>query len=753
VSAARGQLSARVERGLDAIALGDVQTGGADETTTLMRYSRSLTGAAGRVTTGAVRWSGFGALSAQALRQLQLRGLGTSGPYELGNAIIPGSEQIHIELRDRDNAQRVLTRQLLVPFTDYEIDPTRGTVLLKRPLPSADLQGNPLFLMVTAESNGNLERRAVWGMRAQGDLSRLSSSALTRGVGVGASVVHDGQGLDARNLFGADVQLSPVKAISLRGEVAHSAAADSTGLATMVDANVGLFGGALSVRGRFSHIDDEFRNPANLALMPGTQDLALGLGVRINDGELRFDHSRQEFDALGISRRRSSLSLRQPQMRSTELEMRLVGDQVQGGTDDRDGGAGEVKLTWTPTSRVKLWGEARNQLWSTGAATVGTGDFVGGGAALQVTNDVTLEARHLEVSGSTGNYALTSLGTRSRIMGGTQAWGSYQMVGGVQASDAAVVGLNNRLSLGNSWTLNTLFERRVGVERSAVDDPVRALPFAQLESDYWSTGLGVEYVPTDLPYRLSARGEQKNGSLERSRLATLSGDVSFGNSLGLLAHNELRQRDVAVSAASATAAHSERIASVWGLALRPTGSNQLNSLVELRWLDETNPLSGGVLNRQGVEQRLIAAAELIWTPTGWVSMGARYATRQTRSILSIPESGDEELRSNADYLGTRLDLGVTRWLALRADARALDERLTDSRTWDLAPALVFHVVEGLELSSGYRWGTLRDIDFAANGGTGFFMTFGARFTESSMPTAAAFWRSRFGRPPVPGSEP
>ncbi len=750
MSSARGQLSARVERGLDAFAFGDVQTGNNDDPT-LMRYARSLTGAAGRVSTGAVRWSGFGAMSSQALRQVQLRGAGTSGPYLIGNAIIPGTEQVHIELRERNDAQRVLTRQLLVPFTDYEIDPTRGMVLLKHPLPSADAEGNSIFLVVTAEAQGTLDRRAVWGVRAQSDLAQLFTGGQPRGVGLGASVVHDGQGLESRNLVGADLSVSPTKAISLRGEVAQSASTDSTGLATMVDANVGVFGGALTLRGRYSHIGDEFRNPANLALMPGTQDITVGLGVRVGDGEVRFDHDRQDFDALGISRRRSTVSLRQTSFRTTELEMRLVGDQVQGGTDDRNGGAGEMKLSWMPVPRVKLWGEARNQLWTT-TGVAGTGDFVGGGAALQVSNDVSLEARHLQVSGPNGNYSLTSLGTRSRLIGGTQAWGSYQLVGGEQPGDATVVGLNNRLALGNDWTVNTMFERRVGVQHSAVDDPVRALPFSQTESDYWSTGLGVEFAPSGLPYRLSARGEQKQGTLESSRLATFSGDFSFNNSLGMLAHNELSQRDLQ-TAISDSRMHTERMSSVWGLALRPTGSDKVNALVEARWLDETNPLTGGVLNRQGEEQRLIGAAELIYSPAGWLTMGARYATRQTRSIVAVVDGGDEELRSSAGYLGTRLDLGVTRWFALRADARALQERLTDSQTWDVAPSLVFHPVEGLEMSSGYRWGTLRDIDFAINGGSGFFMTFGARITESSMPTAAAFWRGRFARQPMPGSQP
>src|SRR2546422_7400699 len=48
--------------------------------TTLFR-----SGFAAHVTTGAVTWSGFGSLTSQSLRQLQIRGAGISGPYQLAD--------------------------------------------------------------------------------------------------------------------------------------------------------------------------------------------------------------------------------------------------------------------------------------------------------------------------------------------------------------------------------------------------------------------------------------------------------------------------------------------------------------------------------------------------------------------------------------------------------------------------------------------------------------------------------------------
>src|SRR5207245_8066174 len=117
---------------------------------------------------------------------------------------------------------------------------------------------------------------------------------------------------------------------------------------------------------------------------------------------------------------------------------------------------------------------------------------------------------------------------------GTQAWGRYQLTGGISgAGSAAIIGLRNRLQLTPDLAVNVLFERRQGVGRASVADPVRALPFLQTEGDYWSAGAGVELVPRGAPYRLTARAEYKDGTLQSTRLATVAGDVAFASSLAL----------------------------------------------------------------------------------------------------------------------------------------------------------------------------------------------------------------------------
>src|SRR5207247_5169484 len=108
--------------------------------------------------------------------------------------------------------------------------------------------------------------------------------------------------------------------------------------------------------------------------------------------------------------------------------------------------------------------------------------------------------------------------------------GGFQPTGGVSgAGNAAIIGLRNRLQITPHLAVNVLFERRQGVGRASVADPVRALPFLQTEADYWSVGAGLELLPKRAPYRLTARGEYKDGTLQSTRLATVAGDVAFAS--------------------------------------------------------------------------------------------------------------------------------------------------------------------------------------------------------------------------------
>ena len=166
-------------------------------------------------------WSGFGALTSQSLRQVQIRGAGVSGPYSVGTGIVPGTEQVSLETRDLDNPERSLQTQGLGRLADYQIDYVTGTLLLKNSVPSADLNNNPVFIVVTFESDGGGESTSVLGLRAATDF------------GLGLTVVQDRAEGQTFEMLGADLRVQARNGSELAAEVAYTQNPDSAGLAVV----------------------------------------------------------------------------------------------------------------------------------------------------------------------------------------------------------------------------------------------------------------------------------------------------------------------------------------------------------------------------------------------------------------------------------------------------------------------------------------------------------------------------------------
>jgi uncharacterized repeat protein (TIGR01451 family) len=739
-TASQTWLSARLERGYDWATFGDVSTSGFASGLTLAQYRRAVTGLAAHVTTGPVTWSAFGSLTSQALRQLQIRGAGISGPYQLASDIVPGTEYLRVETRDRANPERAVATQALVRFVDYQIDYSGGIVLFKQPIPATDADGNPVFIMVTFEAASAAEQRLVAGGRAALDVRQLVGDGLRLdSMRIGVTAVSAEQAINPYRLLGGDVRVFRLGALDIGGEIAYSERGDSTGLATSAKASYSLRNGALTIGGSYMHVAREFSNPSNVALQPGLTEASLQTGLKLGSTELRAEHSREEFALQGVDREHTRVGFVQHVRGALQVDGGIANDHVGGATmASRDVTAAEVRAKWSVTPKLQIWTEARRHLSLSGPEL--SPELWGVGATYQVAPTLSLEAseRYVSRPDSQKQYSVSSIGLRADMGHGTQAWGSYQLTGGLSgAGSAAIIGLRNRLQVTPDLAVNVLFERRQGVSHASVADPVRALPFLQTEDDYWSAGAGLELVPKGAPYRVTARGEYRDGTLQSTRLATVAGDVAFASSLALLTRQEYSQN------ALATAPLSRRVSSLWGLALRPAHTDRLNMLAKFQWTEDRNPVGGGVLVSRGEEHKLIGAAEVIWTPLSGLELSTRYAVRRAQAERVYPDGTPQTLTAWADYIGGRVNLDVNRWISLRTDSRLLVERTTGTTAWDGAPAVVLHPVAALEIASGYRFGNLSDPDFSVRGGHGAFVTLSAALTEKLFPSAAAFWRARF----------
>ena len=746
-------LSARVERGMDWVAAGDVETGSFGRTGDLGAYRRSLTGLTAQVGTGAMTWSSFGSMTQQSVERSQVRGDGSTGPYMVGGSIRSGTEVVAVEVRARDNAARVITRQPLGRTTDYQIDYTSGAVLLRLPIPSTDPAGNPVYLVASVERISGGAAHFVGGLRLDADASRLLhlGTGMFDSLTVGVSGVRDEAG--AGNAFEGVVGRKTLLSSDLRfkrgglllgASMLRSQTADSSGTATSATARWTLPGDKLAFDGKWMSVGAGLGGTDPRLSSPLTET-SFGLTEKFNEkSSLRLHRDESHFTQFGVTRATTGLTAEQEvRGRKMSQDLSLVSES---GTAAGGSSALLAKVTTSVNSNVETWvGGTRSLATPVGSMSGGRPNEVGTGVTIKLPAGLKFDASHrmMQTPGDSVAFGVTTGQLKADGVLGGQIWTGFEEATSgtrdeVRAGHSALLGWNQHLSLGAGWSMSSLFERRIGLSRASLTDPERALPFAQAERDRWSASAGLGWVPTGDRARFTMNAEMQNSAGTSSSRFQLAGDAALNAGLALIVLNDWAGRH---DETQAVGIQSRQDRSLLGLAVRPVSTTNFNTLTKLEWRRSVMPAGSNAL-AQGTARdlRMIASSDIVWSPRRNTEISTRYALRSTTSDVA----GDSAQRLHVanHFAGARFDQRLVAGLHLRADGRLLAE--TESRTalWNAAPSLAYDVQGRLMLEAGYRFGGLRDPDFAAVGGAGAFATVGFRFTEAMLANPAAFWRER-----------
>lgn len=199
------------------------------------QYVRSLYGAAlNWRSRPATRWGepltqlrAFGSEAQTAPGHSEFIGTGGSLYYLRHTGVLPGSDQVVLEVRDRSTGQ-VERRVGLQRGADYEIDDLQGRILLTRPLSQITRENVPSITR-DAPLDG-LEQRLL--VDYEWVPSNFDASEMTMGVrakhwfgdhvGVGLTDVDEGRAGDDYTLKGADLTLQAGKGTYLKLEHSHT---------------------------------------------------------------------------------------------------------------------------------------------------------------------------------------------------------------------------------------------------------------------------------------------------------------------------------------------------------------------------------------------------------------------------------------------------------------------------------------------------------------------------------------------------
>ncbi|RJY10146.1 DUF11 domain-containing protein [Aurantiacibacter aquimixticola] len=227
-AASREKLYVRIETASFNALYGDFETGFDD--TRLLRYQRVATGISAEARQGQVSLRAFGAEIGTRFRRDEIQGQGISGPYTLSSrAIIPNSETVTLEVRDRFRSEIIVDSRTLTRFADYDIDLLSGTIRFREPMLSRDFNLNPQFIVIAYEVDELGDGEINAGIRAEW-------TSRDGAVQVGTTAVTD-RGDGARTLMGGvDLQAQLDPNTELRAELAASQTDGDTATGWLIEA-------------------------------------------------------------------------------------------------------------------------------------------------------------------------------------------------------------------------------------------------------------------------------------------------------------------------------------------------------------------------------------------------------------------------------------------------------------------------------------------------------------------------------------
>lgn len=500
-AASQRKLYLRLERREYYALFGDFETGLTE--TELTRFSRTLNGVKTEYQGQRFGFRAFAARSDQRYARDEIRGNGLSGPYSLSQSdIIPNSDKVTLETRDRFRPEKVVESRLLTRHIDYDIDALSGTLRFREPILTYDAERNPVYIVVDYEVGGMGDQRLVAGGRA----TVRVNDRLT----LGASLLKDEAANDAQ-VAGLDLKANITKNTEVRAEIAtgggqdyadaqayrievthHSARADITAYARRQETGFGVGQQSLGEGGTERQgIDGQVRLSEKWRVTGALwqQDRIDGPQNRVS-GNVRLEYRRPQgtvFAGLeGASD--SGFDEENPDSRQISRLLTLGGSQS------------------LLKDRLQLTGQMQFALDGAQAST----DFPVRhqvSAAYKVKDGVRLLAGHEIAEGETLRASQTRLGFEVTPWKGAKALStmSRQTIGENGARTFANLGLNQSLPLGKRWTVDATFDAARTLSGEALNTdivnpfrPVTASTDGETSTgDYVAATLGATYRATN----------------------------------------------------------------------------------------------------------------------------------------------------------------------------------------------------------------------------------------------------------------
>jgi uncharacterized repeat protein (TIGR01451 family) len=692
------KLYVRVDRGRSYFMFGDFDTENAEAG--LASYTRRLTGAKLHLENSRGDYvSVTGARPDTAYARDVFPGGALAFVRLSHGEVLPGSESVVLEVRDRRNPEIIISRETLIRSVDYNLDSVTGEIFFLRHISTFDFAFNLLQVVATYEYRAASMSSAVY-------TARLFKTFERAGLKVGLSFIDQRQeefgsfvvgGFDAEKTLPNGGRLRAEYATS-RGRVAVGGNLFSTGLDERHDGNAyrveleqPLGFREATLRAGFARADEGFLNPFGETVTPGSQraDASVELKVRASS-RVRFQLMDERNKTANVDNRRLTGSLFWTESIGDRLRATVGYDfrRLRDNLTERetDSNLVTVGAEWQATDKLQLSVKREQNLseadptypnQTTLAANYQWNQYTKLFFSQRLASAPITPISDAAATGfvATGARRETAVGIETRLGRFASLNTRYQLENGINGTDSfAVVGLANRLNLNKEFALDLGYERGFHLDGEG--------------ESFNSAHFGLSWQPTE-DFRTTGRYELRDRGGFGSVLTLGAAGRLFDNLTSLarvqFARTNFGGRESASSSATAAVA--------W----RPLESDRAGLLLSYTRRD---------LSQQGAEGRGETRDRSDLLSSDAYYQASRNVELYGRLAFKFGDTMSPELARVASFtyltqgrvvyrVGPRVDFaGEMRWLA---------QPSTRTARASLGTELGFWVLPDLRLGGGYNW--------------------------------------------------
>ena len=727
------KLYARLDRGRSYALFGDFET--ENQNAGLAAYARRLTGVKVHVENGS---GDFISVTGARPDTAFARDVFPGGSLSLLNLshvdILPGSEVVVLETRDRRNPEIILAREQLVRSIDYNLDAASGQIFFLRFISAFDSTLNLMQTVVTYEHRADDMSSAVYTGRALKNFDGL-------GLRLGLSFVNQRQGeFGSFTLGGIDGEkrlprggVLKFEWATSRGQVVAGGNTLQTGSDEATDHNgnavrlewaqpLGFLEGKL--RAEFARADEGFANPFGASVTPGSQRASAQVDLKVRQSSVvRFGVMDERNRTSNVSNERLTASLLWTETftdrfrASLGYDLRRLHDSMSG--RETDSNLVTVGAEWQATDKLQLsvkreqnLGEAdptypnqttiaANYQWNSSTRIFLT-------QRLASAPIVPISDAGVTGFAQTGARRETAIGVETRLGRYTSLTSRYQLENGINGADSfAIIGLANRLPINKQLSLDLSYERGFHVAGEG--------------ESYNSVGLGFAWTPTE-NFRTSGRYELR----DRNGLGTV---LTLG-AAGRLADNLTTLARLQVARTNFEGRESSSLSMTAALAWRPLKTDRMGWLFSYTRRDVSQDgFEGGLYAFAGStrDRSDLLSTDAYYQWSADLELYGRVAVKY--GINSTPELAGV---STLTYMTQgRVVYRLGRRFDVAGEMRLLAQPASLTRRTSIGAELGYWLLPDLRLGGGYNFTGVREPTGGSSGGgrRGFYFTVSSKLSN------------------------